>query len=351
MKNKLLCLLLSLFFSTLSFANNKHFDTMVIFGDSMSDNGNLYRYLWYQLPVSPPYYEGHFSNGPVWVEQLYNTYYPGEDDQEGFQDYAVGGAGAVLSLKAKLPYTLGIEISNYLYWHTYGKKETTLYTIWIGANNYLNAPKNVESITESVADAIGDAVERLIDNGGNKFLVVNMPNLAQVPYAEQSSNPFILASLVQAHNDKLATKVKELQMKYSEATIVYFDIYSFFNQALNHPGDYGITNTTEACYLGGYTDWLRSIKPNDDNLQTYLQQMDPRFDEQQWEIIKNNPQLKEAAIAGYMYQLLPKTKHDDELNCDAYVFWDTVHPTTKVHYFIAQKARELLDEAGIQRMS
>ncbi len=35
---------------------------IVVFGDSLSDNGNLYEIMKHQLPQSPPYFEGRFSN-------------------------------------------------------------------------------------------------------------------------------------------------------------------------------------------------------------------------------------------------------------------------------------------------
>lgn len=41
---------------------------VVVFGDSLSDNGNLFA----QTGQPPaPYFQGRFSNGPVWVEQLF----------------------------------------------------------------------------------------------------------------------------------------------------------------------------------------------------------------------------------------------------------------------------------------
>src|SRR5690242_20274022 len=42
------------------------------FGDSLTDNGNLFALTRAIQPVppSPPYFDGRFSNGPVWVEQL-----------------------------------------------------------------------------------------------------------------------------------------------------------------------------------------------------------------------------------------------------------------------------------------
>src|SRR5271166_1435683 len=41
---------------------------IVAFGDSLSDTGNTY--LAYGYPPSPPYYQGHYSNGPIWLEYL-----------------------------------------------------------------------------------------------------------------------------------------------------------------------------------------------------------------------------------------------------------------------------------------
>ena len=344
---KLLCLICALFFTVLSFAHNKQFDTMIVFGDSLSDNGNLYRYLWNKVPVSPPYYKGHFSNGPVWAELLYDSYFPAAYP-EGFQNYAVGGAGAVLSYKQYLPYTLTMELDNYLYWHTYGKKDSSLYTIWIGGNNYLNGPSNVESITDSVVNALANTVERIISHGGDKFFIPNLPDLGSTPYAVEMQKPLLLSQLTQEHNRKLAEKIDFLKQKYPEVTFVAFDVYALFHEATSHALDYGFSNTQDPCYLGGYTGWLVHNKPTDKNLQLYLSQLDKNFDAQNWALINNNPQLKEAAISSYLYQLLPEKNKEEALNCDAYIFWDRVHPSTKAHVFIAEKARQALDEAGLQ---
>ena len=42
-------------------------EELIVFGDSLSDNGNLYAAA--GVP-GPPYFEGRFSNGPTWVEVL-----------------------------------------------------------------------------------------------------------------------------------------------------------------------------------------------------------------------------------------------------------------------------------------
>lgn len=46
------------------------FNDIVAFGDSLTDNGNIYAISGGLLPDPDTYYEGRFSNGPVWVEYM-----------------------------------------------------------------------------------------------------------------------------------------------------------------------------------------------------------------------------------------------------------------------------------------
>jgi phospholipase/lecithinase/hemolysin len=45
------------------------FSNAYFFGDSLSDTGNVYT-VFGPGYVPAPYYDGRFSNGPVWVEHL-----------------------------------------------------------------------------------------------------------------------------------------------------------------------------------------------------------------------------------------------------------------------------------------
>ena len=73
------------------------FREVVVFGDSLSDSGNVFAateaVLAEAIPVSPPYDEGRFSNGPVWVdilaEKLGLQLHP---FLQGGTNFALGGA-------------------------------------------------------------------------------------------------------------------------------------------------------------------------------------------------------------------------------------------------------------------
>ncbi|HST91688.1 MAG TPA: autotransporter domain-containing esterase, partial [Brevundimonas sp.] len=53
-----------------SAANAQTYNRLVVFGDSLSDNGNLYAATGNTTPTSPPYFQGRYSNGPVFTELL-----------------------------------------------------------------------------------------------------------------------------------------------------------------------------------------------------------------------------------------------------------------------------------------
>ncbi len=69
------------------------YTTLFAFGDSLSDAGNDWIVELHMDPVSP-YYQGHFSNGLTWVEDLSNTLGLGtlKPSLAGGNDFAFGGA-------------------------------------------------------------------------------------------------------------------------------------------------------------------------------------------------------------------------------------------------------------------
>src|SRR5579864_4818065 len=158
--------------------------SVVVYGDSLSDNGNLYAAIGY--PPSPPYYAGRFSNGPMAVEDL--------AAQLGVPliDYAIGGAttgvgnysdGGTVSHQNTLPGmtslfdTTSSTLTPYL--------AGGLFIVWGGPDDFL-APDPNDSFPAGVAaHAVADLdsiVAGLATLGAHNILVLGMPDLGLTPF-------------------------------------------------------------------------------------------------------------------------------------------------------------------------
>ena len=342
-----------LFFPLAFYASQ--FDSMIVFGDSLSDNGNLYRHLEHFIPKSPPYHEGHFSNGPVWVESLFDHYFP-QNNFQNFHDFAVGGAGAVLAKKEVLPYTLTMEVDDYLYLHHYNNKDNSLFIIWIGANNYINGPTNVEQITTEVVDAIGSNIEKLISHGANMFVLANLPNMGLTPEANKNNKQALTTQLSELHNQKLLAKYNELMAQHPNVKFAYFDVHSFFDEVIADPAKFSMTNTQDPCYDGKYYSKKHVHNPSKQRLAHYLTQQariqNIYISEETKQAILTNPSLREALAVGYQSEGEPLHSIEEETEaCQGYMFWDHVHPTSLSHQYIALYAQKVIDAAGFKAKS
>lgn len=73
-------------------AGAQSYSRLVVFGDSLSDNGNLYLATGGAAPASPPYFQGRFSSGPVFTERLGFNASNFMGPVTGSINYAFGGA-------------------------------------------------------------------------------------------------------------------------------------------------------------------------------------------------------------------------------------------------------------------
>lgn len=339
-------LLIILFFPLFAFASDLEFNKVVIFGDSLSDTGNLWRNLAHIIPRSPPYFHGHFSNGKMWDEVFYEHYFPARDDFADY-NYAVGGASAYLSIDAPLPYTLSQEVDNYLYNYDFDDNSKVLYIIWIGGNNYLRLTHYSSSTTTNAVDAIRKAAERLVNHGANKILIANLPHMGIMPEAIENHEIELLDVMSREHNEKLYDMVESLKDKYDgqlhdKVNFVYFDSEKNLDDVFSNPDKFGMHHLDTACYTGGYT-----FKPAEKEMKSYL-----------FGLLANAPRSLSASRMSAMLKD-PSTReaikvamyHDShpikDYQCDDFLFWDHVHPSTHAHRYIAEYMINAVDEAGL----
>lgn len=222
-------------------SNPQNFDNIYVFGDSLSDDGNAFNYTSGQVPPSPPYYQGRFSNGPVWVEDL------AVDlglTPNPLTNFAVGGAttGSTNTINSNLP-GLQQEISTFTTVNSTADP-SSLYVIWAGANDFLGG--NVTDPTIPINN-LSTAVTSLANVGAKNIMVVNLPNLGSTPGTNTNSQiSNSLNTLTAVFNSELATSLNSLG-KSENINIVDLDINSFENNIINNPTPYGFTNVTQSC--------------------------------------------------------------------------------------------------------
>ncbi len=317
---KIFLFLLLIFCSTV-FA--EPLQSVVFFGDSLTDNGNLYKVV--KLPKSPPYFAGRFSNGLTWADNLGDYYF--HKYGTSTSNYAVGwSATAILHnpFDGYLPYDISAEVTSYLKDTFLLDRSNTLFIIWIGANDYLSDAPKIDKATTDVVNATSSAITRLIRHGGKKFLVLNLPDLAATPYAQTVTYKDNLHNLSVMHNQKLLDKINELKTAYPNAEFTLLDVFTTVNDILQNPEKYNqqynkhLTNTNEACWTGGYT--LKNAKSRMTyDLQKVLTEGSHKFDIQP---IVNSPSVAEAYAVGEAFD----TGVTPCETPDQFFFWDHVHP-------------------------
>ncbi|WP_407894633.1 SGNH/GDSL hydrolase family protein [Scytonema sp. NUACC26] len=212
---------------------------LYVFGDSLSDVGNVYHASGKIYPPNPPYFEGRYSNGSVWIEYLSSKLAITPEQNSNF---AYGGATTGNGSVNGIPGLLA-QVQAFTKVHQ-EVNPNALYVLWAGANDYLYGGANPTLTVSNILKAIAS----LLKMGAKKILVVNLPDLGKVPATRTSANSNTLTSFTTAHNQILAKSVEELKQELgSDTQIAILDVYSLYQEATKHPTRFGLTNVMNAC--------------------------------------------------------------------------------------------------------
>jgi phospholipase/lecithinase/hemolysin len=260
-------------------AFNLNFSQTVVFGDSISDNGNLYRATLGTLPPSPPYAQ-RLSNGPVWVEYL------ASELNTPLFDYAIAGASTG-NTNTTIPFLGGIDQQIARFGATNPQADpNALYIVFAGANDYLGGKQTNPTIPVT---NLQNSLLELSNLGARNIVVADLPDLGQLPGTR--TNPAVsqgLSTLTNTHNSLLAQTLSVLETTPGfQANLIPLDINGLFKDAIANPAKFGLTNVTDAC-------------------------------------------LNVSALSVCS-------------NPDQYLFWDDIHPTTAAHQQIAGFAYSSLE--------
>ncbi|QDU72821.1 SGNH/GDSL hydrolase family protein [Mucisphaera calidilacus] len=285
--------------TTLTASAAADYSELIVFGDSLSDVGNFFAASAGTFPVSPPYANGRFSNGPVWVEGFASglglTTSP---SLLGGTNYAFGGSqtGTGLSLPpgqttgtAFVP-NLQTQVDGFL--GTNAAASDALYVVWSGANDFFVGEQDPTVPAANVAGALSD----LYDAGAREFLVANLPALGQTPQGLSSPIPGASAGLdllTAGFNQALEANLQGLDA-LPGVTIHRLDVAGIVANVGALSASLGVTVLDQA-----YAD------------------------------------------------LLTGTIIDPSLDPDTFLFWDDQHPSRVAHALLAERALLAVPEPGV----
>ncbi len=223
------------------------FDRTFVFGDSLSDTGRVYELTKGLIPQSPPYFDGRFSNGPVWVERFAPLVGSTPNQQT---NYAYGGAETGTLSQSNVPGVLG-QVSQFALTGP-GNRGGSIFTVWAGGNDYFNGVKAGQDPAPLIAQTVGNistAVTRLAALGGRTFLVPNLPDLGNIPDTRGTDRAALLNLVTGAHNAQLQQAMNDLENRLG-VKIIVADVNGLYRAVAANPAAYGFTNALTPCISG-----------------------------------------------------------------------------------------------------
>jgi outer membrane lipase/esterase len=267
------------------------YSSLVVFGDSLSDNGNNAAAGLFDptqtitgnsyVPTNT-YASGVYSNGPVWASDFAAAIgVPLLPSLAGGSDFAFGGAttGTPGPGAGGFPFSLLVQSSQYLGATGNHASSTALYVIAGGGNDAraaltaigggANIAATIAATAASFAANVGTIVDSLQLAGAQHIVVWDAPNVGLAPAVVAGGAADLATFLSGSMNDALRARLT------GEVDVTTFDIFGLGTQLALHPALFGFSNATDAC----------------------------------------------GAIAA--------------ANCNQYVYWDGIHPTAAGHRAIA----------------
>lgn len=292
-------------------AGPPQYDTMYVFGDSLSDTGNDFAAssAQHMVPAIPPsvtphatYWQGRFSNGPVAVEYLWKlvngknsaeltpSLLVADLDKKTGVSFAFGGSGSGLqnqlpNMSLMVPGLVG-QVGLYTT-ALRGKKSkpNALYVVWSGSNDYL---QNITLEPYEVVGNVTKSIRALYDTGARQFLVPNLPDMGVIPFVKAQGASAQFTLLAKTHNAYLASSLNALR---SLPGIKFFtvDVFTLGETLIN--SGLVIADVPALAFLSPDT---RAV-----------------------DCLVTNPYLcVDVVQTGFL---------------PPYLYWDVMHPTTQVH--------------------
>ncbi len=223
------------------------------FGDSLTDNGNLFAATGNTFPASPPYYNGRFSNGPTWAEHVAARF-----GAAGLfaANFAFGGANAVTDAVDSIPdleLQLGIAAASV---PPVALGSNPLVSLWFGANDIFNeldkpmpTTESAVAVAQAAATAVAGAAAFIAQNGLTNIILFNLPDLGKIPRfaAIEPGDVDKATAASAAFNARLALSAALLRSQ--GVNVIEIDVKSLFDDLIAQPDQFGVglEDATDFC--------------------------------------------------------------------------------------------------------
>jgi phospholipase/lecithinase/hemolysin len=240
------------------------FTSLTVFGDSLSDTGNVFLVTGGTVPAAP-YSNGRFSNGPVWVEYLATGLglpSGSAPSLAGGGNFAFGGArtsSGTTPVPGLLAQAGGL-------WNPLSADPTGLYVIVGGGNDLRDARSAFTGNTMADQDGRQAAAEAAVGNlasvmgllaasGAKNVLLATLPDLGQTPEAVGlglTSSSSDVSSRFNALIPGLVSTGQSFGLNMSVLDLFGLQNSVMSDALLNGGAVYGITNVFTPCgsFLG-----------------------------------------------------------------------------------------------------
>ncbi len=253
------------------------FTDMHVIGDSISDNGNLFLATSSNppfpvpVPQDPPYFQGRFSDGEVWVEYLYGSLGLGSltPSFAGGTNFAVGGARTRYhTFDNQIPtFDPLTDVTSFEAFTAFGQLEAllsagpidpnALYVVYLGSNDIADVlalgktdPADADQLFMRAANDVISIVAELVDAGATELLVPKVGDLGLIPEvlvegpAAQATATFLSNSF---------NMIVDAGISGLDAEINRLDVFSLFQQLSADPTAFDLPDdfdTTDPCFTG-----------------------------------------------------------------------------------------------------
>jgi len=258
------------------------FTQVIVFGDSLSDDGNIAHRVRDTFGFSYPssnfnYSDYRFTDDTntspaanlyrfTWHEQLEKTFLGlayAKNSLDGGTDYAFGGATTKGGTQDRtvinnpFPFSggdftitidnMGKQINDYLASHATDAK--ALYILWGGGNDLFD-DDSAQSVIDT-ANRVGALIVRLANAGARNFLVPNVPPLGAVPNSFGDPTRVAALDLASANyrnqlNSVVASTISGLHATGITIQVYTFDVWLGVIRVLGQPRRYGFVDTIDS---------------------------------------------------------------------------------------------------------